>query len=742
MAAESRNKPRKGSQTYGAEGKLRKATHAGCGQESEMAQIRMLEKQVQWLRQVAMTNSIKIFSLAIWAIIYVSIEKSESADSVAATNTISLLSRQDEPFLIGNGVTPAQPYPCDANFSEQLKDKQPWPLDHIDLLYYPHRVVGLDTVLPANVEFVAKNLLPYAPGLIFSGATVMHGDVTFRPEEGPKNLGLAEPFNKYSIARQVELMRTNGLIPARHLSLAGMIAEELPPDARERGFYTELKTSAVGPIRAGHTMVIPNYTNPAVLNYLEQTFDILTDQAGFRYYWMDNWQSADPKTYPTVYQAVRAGCLLHGHKVILRSGAGPSQVGLTDVMAPAPDVQDAWHYVVAELNQRIIGPYVQYCPDAFKIGFDDFYIDQPFDRDQARFLASLYALPGVEITITEGSFYETPPDRIAILQKVLPLPITGPLQALAPEGSRIWVECIQRPFEKWWVAGFFNPDLFQPRDLELDLNKLDEPAGPVLAWDFWDQRFLGAFKDKIRVRLGPSSCLVLGLRKQQDVPQLLSTSRHILQGADELSDCAWNSTNDTLTGTFTRGVAGVSFSLFIHVPAGWKLDNAGGAVVKAIDYAPEVLRADLQPGQEAMPWSLTFTHSDDNQPDAFRTSTVTNTLGELVTASSDLAGAWKNQGTSHTRRIVIPKNWNAGTIRIYFTSGEIEAVRLNGSDCSRVEDPARKFTAWYTTESESVFAFPPSAVRWGKENQLEVVSSDKSWQEGAGKAGLQLDLSP
>jgi hypothetical protein len=58
----------------------------------------------------------------------------------------------------------------------------------------------------------------------------------------------------------------------------------------------------------------------------------------------------------------------------------------------------------------------------------------------------------------------------------------------------------------------------------------------------------------------------------------------------------------------------------------------------------------------------------------------------------------------------------------------------------RVEDPARKYAAWYTTEDESVFTFPPSAVLWGKANQLEIDSSDKSWQRPNG-AGLQLDLS-
>jgi hypothetical protein len=647
--------------------------------------------------------------------------------------------RRNQPFLIGNGVEPRQPYPCDVNFAEQLKNKQPWPLQYLDLVYYPHRVEGLDAVFENNLEFIATNLAPFAPGLIFAGATVQHGDVTFRPEVGPTNLGLAEPFNQYSIARQTALTRSNNLMPARHLSLAGMIAEQLPPNARELGFYSELKTNAIGPIRAGHTMVIPNYSNPAVLKYLEDTFDILTDQAGFRYYWMDNWMSADKETYPAVYQAVRAGSSRHQARVILRSGAGPSQVGLTDVMAPSPDIQHAWCDVVSLLDERIIEPYTQYCPNAFKIGFDDFYINQPYNRDQARFEASMYALPGIEMTITEGEFYKTPMDRVRILQKVLPLPVTGPLQPIAPSGSRIWVECVQRPFEKWWVAGFFNSDLFQPEDLELNLDQLDEPPGAVLAWDFWDERLAGVFKDKIRVRLAPSSCLVLALRRQQQVPQLLSTSRHILQGAEEISDCAWNPVSKTLAGTFTNGVEGNSFSLFAHLPAGWKLKTNGGGMVSQIK--PEVLRLALPPQAGAIHWSLSFVQDGTPAPLTLTTTqTITNTLGEFVTGSTDLAGNWITNGSGVLGKAIIPADWQHKSVRIYFTTGGIQNVRLNGLECPRMENPAKKFTAWYQNKGERVFELPSNAIRWGQQNELQIFAEDKSWLVESNKAGFQLDI--
>lgn len=648
----------------------------------------------------------------------------------------------NQPFLVGNGVTPDGPYPCDAEFSKELAGKRPWPFSNLDLLYYPHRVEGLDSEYPENIAFIAKNLLPYSPGLIFSGATVQHGDVTFRPEDGPKNLGLAQPFNRYSIAQQITLLAKNGILPARHLSLSGMILEELPPGAKNMGWYTGLKEKAAGPILAGHTMVNPNYTNPIVRDYLADTFSILACEVGYKYFWMDNWTDTNVNgLYPKVYGAVRSGVERNSGWAILRSGAGPAQVGLTDILAPPPDVQHTWRYITDIFTNRVIEPYVRYCPNAFKLGFDDFYINEPFTRDQARFLATLYGIPGIEITITEGEFFKTPPERIGLLEQILPLPVTGPLQRAAPTGSHIWIESIRRPFEAWHVAAFFNDSAFDPRELSLNLNCLDSPVGPVLAWDFWDRRFLGVFKDKIQVKLGPASCLVVALRPEENRPQLLSSDRHILQGAEEITNVCWDELSGRLSGVFTHAVAGRSFTLYVHVPGNWKFLKAHGRVKGVKKSQPEILKVSLAPDGVDIPWRLDFKKVSEPVGAVFTSAPVTNKLGELVVASTAFNVAWTNTTNGRTIQAVIPSTWKAGHVRVYFTREAVVSVHVNGVACPRVENPARRFTAWYSTEGESTFAIPSGAIRWGEPNRIVVVPN--SMKEGfiPGTAGLQLDLS-
>ena len=690
---------------------------------------------------------------------------------------------KNTPFLIGNGVAPETPYPCDVTYKEELQSKKPYPYNNMGFLFYPHRILGLGKVFPQNIAFISRNIVPYAPGLVFAGAAVEHGDVTFRPENGPADLLLSEPFNKHSLAGLASLCEKNGIIPARHLSLSGMILEQLPTDAREKGWINGIKESAVGRIKSGHTMVFPNYNNPEVLKYLEDTFDILTNQVGFKYYWLDNW-TAKEEVFLNVYQAIREGAGRHGAPVLLRSGAGPSQVGLIDILAPAPDVQHDWYYIEQLFDERMIHSFLNYCPNAFKLGFDDFYINQPFSLDQARFLASLYGILGAEITVTEGEFYKTPLSRVEVIQKVLPLPVTGPLQSEAPSGSHIWVECIERSFETWHVAAFFNPERFEPMELALDLSQLDEYSGPVLAWDFWDERFLGVFDENIRVHLGPSSCLVMALKKYTGRPQLLSTNRHILQGAEEIENCTWSQDNQELSGVFTRGVEGKSFSLFIYIPDGWKLKNFDGKISDVKENGSNILEVGLKPFSGNLSWNLSFTLDGTvKTPDFCDKEPVFNTLGELVDKSTRLDSAWYFWKDVHAGRsfnedeqgewqplpelipdapdyasvvcfprgefvprlrtqVTIPSKWKDHTLRLYIADAKkTRAVAVNGVTCEQVLNPAQRYTAWYDTR-ECVYELPQEAIKWGEENEIIITSSvyrHLLWMDPR-RVGLQVDM--
>ena len=49
--------------------------------------------------------------------------------------------------------------------------------------------------------------------------------------------------------------------------------------------------------------------------------------------------------------------------------------------------------------------------------------------------------------------------------------------------------------------------------------------------------------------LRPGEARVISIRKQRDHPQVVSTDRHILQGALDLSDVSWDPATPTLSGS-------------------------------------------------------------------------------------------------------------------------------------------------------------------------------------------------
>jgi hypothetical protein len=67
-------------------------------------------------------------------------------------------------------------------------------------------------------------------------------------------------------------------------------------------------------------------------------------------------------------------------------------------------------------------------------------------------------------------------------------------------------------------------------------------------YDFWNDTYVGSFKGSgtLTQTLRPGEARMLSVRKVQDHPQIVSTSRHIMQGHLDLSDVKWE--NNSLSG--------------------------------------------------------------------------------------------------------------------------------------------------------------------------------------------------
>ena len=131
--------------------------------------------------------------------------------------------------------------------------------------------------------------------------------------------------------------------------------------------------------------------------------------------------------------------------------------------------------------------------------------------------------------------------------------------------------------------------------------KLGLDAGrEYLVFDFWKQELLGSFKDSLQVDVGPHDTRVLAVHPRLDHPQLVGNSRHI-SGAQSIAELGWDTAAKRLKGT-SETIAGEPYTLYVHVPPGYKLATAKGVVGSK----PGLVTLMFQGQNEPIRWELQF----------------------------------------------------------------------------------------------------------------------------------------
>lgn len=101
-----------------------------------------------------------------------------------------------------------------------------------------------------------------------------------------------------------------------------------------------------------------------------------------------------------------------------------------------------------------------------------------------------------------------------------------------------------------------------------------DAAAVYYVYDFWDDSLVGKFPGTATVEktLEPSACAMLSVRKALPHPQVLSTSRHVLQGWVDLANVNWDGANRRLTGT-AKVIGGETYRITLALN-GYTADTA------------------------------------------------------------------------------------------------------------------------------------------------------------------------
>ncbi len=378
-------------------------------------------------------------------------------------------------------------------------------------------------------------------------------------------------------------------------------------------------------------------THPGAQQHLRSEVQRLAHQWGYRFFKMDGlWtgtatrlmyvndgyqddqmgesQLSDPDKTPI--EAYRDGLKL------VRQEAGPDvfllgccvsqnmrsfggTFGLVDAMRVGPDT-GAGHIGAphGSRNYFLHGRVWQNDPDCVSVRAST-------PLHQAQLNASWTAISG-QLFYCSDWLPGLPPERLSILQRTMPAHglKPRPVDLFESDPARIWLLTDTRT-QRRDVVAFYNWDQEHAATIACSAARIGLPeAAQYVAFDFWADKFVPPFGDTLTSQLPAASCRVLAVRPVADVPQLLSTSRHVTQGMVDVLEENWDAATCVLRGT-SRVVGGDEYELRIVVPTGDKSWLAQGLTVASDDQAagvtaefhqdgPRLRRADYesrQPGR-------------------------------------------------------------------------------------------------------------------------------------------------
>ncbi|HEX4599748.1 MAG TPA: alpha-galactosidase [Gemmatimonadales bacterium] len=119
---------------------------------------------------------------------------------------------------------------------------------------------------------------------------------------------------------------------------------------------------------------------------------------------------------------------------------------------------------------------------------------------------------------------------------------------------------------RWWTVMLVNWE-DEPQPLAQPLAALGIPGATFAAYDVWRDRPLADPTGTLALTLEPRSAFTVALRPTTPHPQVIGTSRHVVQGAVDLADETWDPTTRVLRARSVN-LDHRAYAVTIAVPAG------------------------------------------------------------------------------------------------------------------------------------------------------------------------------
>ncbi|QGY46501.1 hypothetical protein GM418_23405 [Maribellus comscasis] len=240
-----------------------------------------------------------------------------------------------------------------------------------------------------------------------------------------------------------------------------------------------------------------------------------------------------------------------------------------DIVHPNQPVK--WHNVY---NQGACTMNQIFTHNIVMVADPDTLLVHDLPLEEARVSATIVALPG-QLTFFGDKLAGLSKSQMKILQQTLPVADVRPV-SLYPYFSmlQIWnLQIENKLLGDYNVVALFNWE-DEAKTISFSMDELGLPAeDEYLIYEFWEQKAYGTITDGFALEVPAHAVRLLSIHKKQDIPQWVSSDRHITQNALELNAYKWDNRNRVIEGEIAL-VGSFPLTMRLHVPKGFHLADA------------------------------------------------------------------------------------------------------------------------------------------------------------------------
>jgi len=169
---------------------------------------------------------------------------------------------------------------------------------------------------------------------------------------------------------------------------------------------------------------------------------------------------------------------------------------------------------------------------------------------------------------------------------------------------RVWVA---EGAPRWWTIVVVNWE-DEPLDVSLPLAALGVQGATFDTYDVWRDAPVADVKGSLTLTLEPRTARTVAIRSATARPQVIGTTRHVVQGAVDVAEETWDPTTRTLKARSTN-LDGRAYTVTIAVPKGLRPGPCKAAVpctVRRLESGHAVLEWAAGGDGRDIAWELSF----------------------------------------------------------------------------------------------------------------------------------------